>query len=66
MPKKSYEHLTDLEKVQKQWHKLAGLHSREEWSAAIVRAATTAGLVANFAQRADTVLAGSAGEATHV
>jgi len=53
MPKKPDEPLTDLEKVQKQWHKLSGLHSREEWSAAIVRAATAAELVANHAIRAE-------------
>jgi len=46
-----YEELTDLEKVQKQWHKLSGLHTREEWSAAIVRAATAAEIAANFAIR---------------
>ncbi len=52
MPKrKSYEDRTDLEKIQSQWHKLSGLHSREEWSAAIVRAATAAELAANFAIR---------------
>lgn len=44
MLKKPYEQLTDLDKVQKQWHKLSGLHSREGWSAAIVRAATAAEL----------------------
>jgi hypothetical protein len=49
--KKKYKELTDLEKLQKQWHKLYGLHSREEWSAAIVRAATTAEIAANFAVR---------------
>ena len=49
--KKKYEDLTDLEKIQKQWHKLSGLHSREEWSAAIVRAATAAEIAANFAVR---------------
>ena len=53
MPKKAYEQLTDLEKMQKQWHKLSGLHSREEWSAAILRAATAAELVANHAIRAE-------------
>lgn len=46
-----YEELSDLEKVQKQWHKLSGLHTREEWSAAIVRAATAAEIAANFAIR---------------
>ena len=49
--RKSYEELTDLEKVQKQWHKLSGLHTREEWSAAIVRTATAAEIAANFAIR---------------
>lgn len=43
----------DLERIQTQWHKLTGLHSREEWSAAIVRAATAAELAANFAIRAE-------------
>jgi hypothetical protein len=49
--KKPYAELTDLEKLQKQWHKLSGLHTREEWSAAIVRAATAAEISANFAIR---------------
>lgn len=49
--RRPYEELTDLEKVQKQWHKLSGLHTREEWSAAIVRAATAAEIAANFAIR---------------
>ena len=49
--KKKYEDLTDLEKLQKQWHKLSGLHTSEEWSAAIVRAATAAEIAANFAVR---------------
>jgi hypothetical protein len=49
--KKKYEELTDLDKVQKQWHKLSGLHTREEWSAAIVRAATAAEIAANYAVR---------------
>jgi len=49
--KKKYQDLTDLEKLQKQWHKLSGLNSREEWSAAIVRAATAAEIAANYAVR---------------
>jgi len=49
--RKPYEERTDLEKIQSQWHKLAGLHTREEWSAAIVRAGTAAELAANFAIR---------------
>jgi hypothetical protein len=49
--RKPYEERTDLEKVASQWHKMSGLHGREEWSAAIVRAATAAELAANFAIR---------------
>lgn len=51
--KKTYEQRTDLEKCQSQWHKLQGLHSREEWSAAIVRAATAAEIAANYAIRVE-------------
>lgn len=51
MKKKSYEKRSDVEKIQSQWHKLTGLHSREEWSAAVVRAATAAEIAANFAVR---------------
>jgi hypothetical protein len=53
MGKAAYEDRTDLEKIQSQWHKLTGLHTREEWSAAIVRTATAAELAANFAIRAE-------------
>lgn len=49
--KTSYDQRTDLEKCQSQWWKLTGLHGREEWSAAIVRAATAAELATNFAIR---------------
>jgi hypothetical protein len=51
MTKTPYEKRTDLEKIQSQWTKLTGLHTREEWSAAIVRAATAAEIAANFAIR---------------
>ncbi|MGB6875536.1 MAG: hypothetical protein WBD87_05830 [Candidatus Acidiferrales bacterium] len=51
MSKKSYDQRTNLEKIQSQWNKVSGLHSREEWSAAIVRAATAAEIAANFAIR---------------
>lgn len=53
MARKPYEERSDLEKVNSQWHKLSGLHTREEWSAAIVRAATAAEIAANFAIRAE-------------
>ena len=49
--RKPYAERTDLEKIQSQWNKLTGLHSRNESSAAIVRAATAAELAANFAVR---------------
>jgi hypothetical protein len=49
--KTPYNERTELQKVQSQWRKLTGLHGREEWSAAIVRAATAADLAANFAIR---------------
>ena len=49
--RKPYEQRTDLEKCQSQWTKLQGLHSREEWSAAILRAATAAEIAANYAIR---------------
>lgn len=42
-----------MEKLQSQWHKLSGLHKREEWSAAVVRAATAAEIAANFAVRSE-------------
>jgi hypothetical protein len=51
MSKKEYEDRTDLEKIQSQWNKLTGLHSREEFSGAVVRAATAAEIAANFAVR---------------
>jgi len=53
MSRRPYEQRTDLEKCQSQWTKLQGLHSREEWSAAIVRAATAAEIAANYAIRAE-------------
>lgn len=49
--RKPYGERTDLEKIQSQWNKLTGLHTRNESSAAIVRAATAAELAANFAIR---------------
>ena len=51
MAKKSYKQRSDVEKIQSLWHKLTWLHSREEWSAAVVRAATAAEIAANFAVR---------------
>jgi hypothetical protein len=49
--RKPYDHRADLEKLQSQWWKLSGLHSREEWSAAVVRAVTAAEIATNIAIR---------------
>lgn len=49
--RRPYDQRTDLERIASQWRKLTGLHSREEWSAAIVRAATAAEIAANLAIR---------------
>lgn len=51
MAKKKYQDRDDLEKIQSQWNKITGLHSRDEFSSAIVRAATAAEIAANFAVR---------------
>jgi hypothetical protein len=53
MTNKPYDARTDLEKCQSQWWKLTGLHNREEWSAALVRAATAAEIACNFAIRTE-------------
>ena len=49
--KKPYLQRSDIEKLNTQWYKLSGLHSREEWSAAVIRAATAAEIAANHAIR---------------
>jgi hypothetical protein len=51
MAKKDYDKRSDVEKIRSQWTKLGGLHTRSEWSAAVVRAATAAELAANLAIR---------------
>jgi hypothetical protein len=51
--KTPYNERSDLDKIKSQWHKLTGLHSREEWSEAVVRAATAAEIAANYAIRAE-------------
>lgn len=47
-----YRQAPDLEKIQSQWNKLSALHSRKEWAAVIVRAATAAEIATNLAIRA--------------
>jgi len=49
--KQDYDKRSDVEKIESQWTKLSGLHTRAEWSAAVVRAATAAELAANLAIR---------------
>lgn len=47
-----YNNRTDLQKIQSQWNKIAGLLSRgRDWSAVIVRAATACEIAANFVIR---------------
>ncbi len=48
---KSYSELSDLEKIQSNWKKIGGLFDRDEWSSAIVRAATASEIAANLAIR---------------
>lgn len=49
--KTPYKQRDDLHKIQSQWTKLKGHHSREDWSAAVVRAATACEIAVNFAVR---------------
>src|SRR5690606_26738392 len=49
--KRAYNNLNDFAKVRKQWRKLSGLHTREEWSAAVVRAVTAAEIATNIVIR---------------
>lgn len=49
--RRPYSQRSDLERIASQWRKLTGLHSREEWSAAVVRATTAAEIAANLAIR---------------
>jgi len=52
MRKIPYDDRTDLERIQSQWNKIGGiLQRKEEWSAAIVRAATAAEIAANLSIR---------------
>lgn len=49
--RKPYIERDAIEKIASQWRKLSGLHTREEWSAAVVRAATAAELAASLVIR---------------
>ncbi|TAK63725.1 hypothetical protein [Methylobacter sp.] len=49
--KKPYDERTDVEKIQSNWTKISGLLDREEWSSAVVRAATATEIAANLVVR---------------
>ena len=49
--RKPYSERTDIERLESSWKKLQGLLDRDEWSAAITRAATAAEIAANIAVR---------------
>jgi hypothetical protein len=53
MGKPPYDQRTDIQRLESQWTKLTGLHSRNEASAAIVRSATAAEIASNFAIRTE-------------
>ena len=46
--KKPYSERSDLEKIQSNWRKIRGFIDREEWSSAVVRAATVAEIATNL------------------
>ncbi|HKU15699.1 MAG TPA: hypothetical protein VJQ52_14985 [Steroidobacteraceae bacterium] len=46
-----YEQRSDVDKIRSQWTKLSGHHSRTDWSASVVRAATACELAVNLAVR---------------
>lgn len=49
--KKPYDERSDIEKIHSNWNKIRGLMDREEWSGAIVRAATATEIAANLVVR---------------
>lgn len=49
--RKPYSERTDIERLRSNWKKLSGLMQRNEWSAAITRAATAAEIAANIVVR---------------
>ncbi len=49
--RKPYVERTDIEKIYSNWNKISGLLDREEWSSAIVRAATATEIAANLVVR---------------
>lgn len=49
--KKPYDERSDVEKIESNWKKICGLWEREEWSSAVVRAATATEIAANLVVR---------------
>ena len=50
-----YSERSDIQKIQSNWKKIRGLVNREEWSSAVVRAATATEIAANFVVREELV-----------
>jgi hypothetical protein len=48
---KPYSEKSDIEKIESNWKKVSGLFDREEWSSAVVRAATASEIATNLALR---------------
>jgi hypothetical protein len=53
--KKPYNERSDIEKIQSNWKKIEGLIEREEWSSAIVRAATATEIASNLVIRIELI-----------
>jgi hypothetical protein len=54
--KRPYSERTDIEKLESNWRKIHGLLNREQWSAAVVRAATSVEIAANIVVREELVV----------
>ena len=54
-----YQENTDIKRIKSQWRKLRVSHSRERWSAAIVRAATAVEIAADLVVRKELQLKSS-------
>src|SRR2546425_613703 len=53
--RKPYDKQSDIEKIRSNWKKIRGLLEREEWSSAIVRAATATEIAANLVVREELI-----------
>ena len=50
-----YSERSDIEKIESNWNKIGGLVDREEWSSAVVRAATATEIAANLVVREELI-----------